>query len=108
MAARQAERTLLLGFGWFADRERFPALDLRAGAWVLPWLGGLALISYFGAYGDGAQKAYGLGVGALLTLGLSIAIYLAAYAVRLPANRVRAMIRPEEASGAEEPTGVSP
>ncbi|MDT4919575.1 MAG: hypothetical protein QOI15_477, partial [Pseudonocardiales bacterium] len=45
---------ILLGFVLLAvyaafRREQMPAMDWRAGAsWVLPWLGGMALISYLG------------------------------------------------------------
>ena len=63
-------------------------MDWRAGGWVLPWLGGLALISYLGAYGGG-QDVFGLGVGALIVLAFSAAVYVAAYQLRLPGQRVR-------------------
>jgi hypothetical protein len=59
---------------------------------VVPWLAGLALISYLGAYGAGARKEFGLGVGALIILVFSTAVYLGAYRVRLPADRVRELI----------------
>jgi amino acid transporter len=67
-------------------------MDWRAGAWVLPWLGALALISYLGNYGDSAAHKFGLGVGAALMLGVSVAVYLAAYHVRLPRARVRELV----------------
>jgi amino acid transporter len=89
---------VLLGVGRIAGRGEFPAMDWRAGSWVLPWLGGLAIISYLGAYGDGAAHKFGLGVGALLMLALSVVIYVAAYTVRLPDHRARA------AAGAAEST----
>src|SRR5436190_536832 len=66
-----------------ARPSALPAMDWRAGAWVLPWLGALALVSYLGSYGDSAAKVFGLGVGALLMLGVSAAVYLAAYHLRL-------------------------
>ena len=69
-------------------RARFLRWIGRAGAWVLPWLGSLALISYLGSYGDSAAKAFGLGVGALLMFAVSVAVYLAAYHLRLPRARV--------------------
>jgi amino acid transporter len=94
---------LLLGLGRAVRPADFPRLDLRAGSWVLPWLCGLALISWLGAYGDGAQKVYGLGVGALITLALSAVVYAWAYGVRLPGDRVRAEVRPDEESPEPEP-----
>ena len=74
---------ILLGVYKLARPSALPAMDWRAGAWVLPWLGALALISYLGSYGDSAAKVFGLGVGALLMLGVSAAVYLAAYHLRL-------------------------
>jgi amino acid transporter len=80
---------VLLGVYKLIKRDKLPPMDLRAGSWVLPWLGALALISYLGSYGDSAAKVFGLGVGAALTLVLSIAVYLAAYHVRLHGPRIR-------------------
>jgi hypothetical protein len=90
---------VLLAVGRLVSPKDFPALDWRSSSWVLPWLGGLALISYLGAYGDKAQKLYGLGVGAVLTLAASAAIYAWAYYVRLPGQRVRAITAPDEGRG---------
>jgi hypothetical protein len=73
-------------------RNELPPMDWRAGGWVLPWLAGLALISYLGAYGDGARHEFGLGVGALIVLAWSIVIYFAAYSVRLRREQVQEMI----------------
>ena len=73
-------------------RDPLPPMDWRSGAWVLPWLAGLALISYLGSYGEGARDLFGLGVGALIVLGWSTVIYLGAYRVRLPADRVKALV----------------
>jgi hypothetical protein len=98
---------ILLAAGRLAGPEHFPRMDMRAGAWVLPWLGGLALISYFGSYGTAARHDYGLGAGALITLGLSLLVYVGAYTLRLPGDRVRALIRPDAAE-AKEPEPLSP
>jgi len=83
---------LLLGVYKLVRPAEVPAMDWRAGAWVMPWLGALALISYLGSYGDSAAKVFGLGVGALLTLAVSVVVYLAAYHSRLPGVRVRQLI----------------
>ena len=72
--------------------DALPRMDWRAGAWVLPWLGALALISYLGSYGDQAAHDFGLGVGALATLGVSVIVYLTAYRLRLRGHRVREML----------------
>jgi amino acid transporter len=68
-----------------------PPMDWRAGAWVLPWLGALAITSYLGSYGDQAAHVFGLGVGAAITLGISVVVYLAAYGLRLRRERVLEM-----------------
>jgi amino acid transporter len=82
---------VLLFVAKVVGRDPLPPMDWRAGGWVLPWLGGLALISYLGSYGGG-QDVFGLGVGALIVLALSIVVYVGAYSVRLPRERVRQLI----------------
>jgi amino acid transporter len=79
---------VLLGVYKLVRPRALSAMDWRAGAWVLPWLGSLALISYLGSYGDSAAKVFGLGVGALLMFAVSVLVYLAAYHLRLPRARV--------------------
>jgi amino acid transporter len=75
-------------------RDEFPEMHWRAGAWVLPWLGALAVVSYLGSYGDGARDLFGLGVGALLMLAISVVVYVAAATrLRLPAAETRELIR---------------
>jgi amino acid transporter len=74
--------------------KRTPSLELRAGFWVIPWLGGLALISWLGAYPDPAQHAGNLGLLGIDTAIPVIAVFSAlimwlAYAFRLPAAQVR-------------------
>jgi amino acid transporter len=83
---------ILLGVAKLVGREPLPPMDWRAGAWVLPWLIALAVISYLGSYGDGSRHDFGLGAGALITLALSIVIYLGAYSVRLSHDQVRRML----------------
>jgi hypothetical protein len=50
------------------------------------------VISDLGSYGDGARGVLGLGVGALITLALSIVVYVGAYRVRLRRDEVDAQI----------------
>jgi amino acid transporter len=89
---------ILLGFVLLAvyaafRREQMPAMDWRAGAsWVLPWLGGMALISYLGSYpdpSDGNRGVIGFGWGFVLILVLSALVYAIALKVRLPRDRVQ-------------------
>lgn len=79
-----------------------PRINWRSGAtWVIPWLGGLALISYLGEYGGGLG-VIGLGWGFLATLGLTMAIYALALHVMLPKSEVEQHIVETTAEAAEE------
>ena len=77
-----------------APRDRRPAMDWRAGAsWVLPWLGGLCLISYLGDYPEHSKHAgntatISFGWGFLAILALSIVVYALALRQRLPVRQV--------------------
>ncbi len=65
-----------------------PRLDLRAGAtWLLPWLGGLALISYLGDYGG--REVIGFGTAIPILFAFSVAIYWIALQVRLAPEDVK-------------------
>ncbi|WP_239091652.1 APC family permease [Streptomyces sp. SID14478] len=85
--------TILIGFVVLAvlqvlDNGRAPRMDWRSGAsWVLPWLIGLALISWAGDY-DGGRGWIGLGWGFVVNLALTALVYLIALRVRLPRERV--------------------
>jgi amino acid transporter len=72
--------------------ERMPTMDWRSGAsWTLPWLGGLALISYLGSYPDpteGNRNVIGFGWGFVVILALTALVYSIAVAVRLPRRRM--------------------
>ena len=73
-------------------RDRRPAMDWKAGAsWVLPWLGGLCLISYLGDYPEPSKHAgntatIGFGWGFLVILALTALVYVLALRLRLPAR----------------------
>jgi amino acid transporter len=65
-----------------------PKLDFRAGAsWVLPWLGGLALISYLGDYGGRGVIGFGTAIPVLFVF--SVAIYAIAVKTRLAPEFVK-------------------
>lgn len=72
-------------------------MDWRSGAtWVLPWLAGLALISYLGSYpdpGKGNRGVIGFGWGFVVIAALSALIYALAVMVRLPKQRIEQQIR---------------
>ncbi|GAB3449838.1 APC family permease [Phycicoccus ginsengisoli] len=86
--------SVLIGFVLLAvftvtGQVRAPRLDLRAGAaWLLPWLVGLALLSYLGDFpekdkGAGNLGLIGFGLSIVLVLALSVGVYVIAYANRL-------------------------
>jgi amino acid transporter len=85
---------ILLGLVLLAAYRRFSSrphqsMDWRAGAWLIPWLGGLALISFLGSYGKGSQDVFGLGTGVLVIAVFSAIIYVMAYRMRLPSERTK-------------------
>jgi amino acid transporter len=82
---------VLLGVFAAAGLVDVRGVQWRAGAWVLPWLGGLALFSYLSGYGGG-RGVLGLGWGFVVNLGWSAVIYLLGLAVRLPGAQVRHII----------------
>lgn len=68
-------------------------MDWKAGAtWVLPWLGGMALISYLGDYDGGQAVIKGLPMGFIVNAVWSVVIFYIAVSVRLPGERVREII----------------
>jgi amino acid transporter len=105
--------TVLIGFallvifqvtGWGSA----PRLDWRAGAtWVLPWLGGLCLISYLGDYPEksehaGNTGAISFGWGFLVLLALSVIVYWLAVSSRLPRERMKENIEQTAAEAEAE------
>jgi amino acid transporter len=90
---------VLLGVQKLRARDHLPPMDWRSGAWVMPWLGALALVSYLGSYGGG-QHVLKLGTGALAMLAVSVVVYLSAYRLRLPGARVEQMLDEAAAEGA--------
>lgn len=94
--------TILLGLLLLAVHTRRqgvarPAMDWRAGWWVLPWFAGLALISWLGGYSsDGAAHGQlgliGMGWGFVVVAAFSVAIYLLALRARLPGRRTEELL----------------
>ena len=77
---------VLLGAYAASGKIRGSSLDLRAGAWVLPWLVGLTVISYIGNYPEpaaGNLELLNFGLSASLLLLLSVGVYVMAYRFRL-------------------------
>jgi amino acid transporter len=76
--------------------------------WIVPWLGGLTLISYFGNF-DG-RGDFGFDTSVPLIIAFSVIVYAIAYAVRLPRETVLEMIEvsKREAAIEEEELGALP
>ena len=91
---------LLLGFVLLtvfvlSGQLKGQSLDVRAGAWVFPWLIGLTVISYLGNYPEpaaGNQHVLNFGLSAGLLLLLSVGVYLMAYWFRLSPEQAQAYI----------------
>ncbi|HEU0197767.1 MAG TPA: APC family permease [Nevskiaceae bacterium] len=85
---------VVAGFVLLAIQESFwgeqtPKLDLRAGFWVVPWLAGLALISWLGGYPELSSHAGNLGYldmdwGVIVIALFSVFIMWLAHRNRLP------------------------
>ncbi|MGH3943248.1 MAG: APC family permease [Pseudonocardiaceae bacterium] len=99
---------LLVGYVVFAGysfvaRDRMPPFEFKAGSWFPIWVGGLAVISYFGDVDPGGPADPGLVLnggngplnllwGALVIAVFSAVVYAYAIAVRLPPERAAANI----------------
>ncbi len=105
---------ILLGFVLMGINEAFardytPPLDFKHGWWVLPWFGGLALISFLGSYpdpGKGNLGIIGFNMGLVATFLLSLLVVWLGYRSRLPEDRVEAELA-YAASSAEPEPGVA-
>lgn len=99
---------VVLAIFYATSRDSMPPMDWKAGAtWVLPWLGGLCLISYLGDYPEQSKHAgntstIGFGVGFVVMLALSALVYWLAVRVRLSDDEVTANVERMTAAAAEE------
>jgi amino acid transporter len=86
---------VLLGAFALSGQMKGERLDVRSGAWVFPWLGGLTLISYLGNFPEpaaGNLDRLGFGLSAGLLLLLSVFVYAMAYRFRLTPEQAQAYI----------------
>jgi amino acid transporter len=72
------------------DRRRMPGLDLKSAFWLLPYLGGMTIISYLGRY-DG-RNVIPFWWDIALVAVFSLAIFVLALATRLPSDRAKSYI----------------
>ncbi len=87
--------------GW---RKHTPKLDMQAGFWMLPWLGGVTLISWLGRYPVLDKHAGNLGYldmvsGPAVIVVFSAAIMALAHVFRLRGQRVIEQFREQPAEG---------
>jgi hypothetical protein len=89
---------LLIGFAILAVNhvlsppERRPSLDMKAAYWLVPYLGGLTVISLVGAKDFGGRGFVPFGWDALLVGVFSVAIYVLTIAMRLSAEAAHTYI----------------
>jgi amino acid transporter len=99
---------VLLGIFHLTGKGSMPPMDWRHGApWLVPWLGGLCLISYLGTYPDKSEHKGNLGVigfgwGFPIMLALTAIVYALALWSRLPKERVQENIDETVAEAEEE------
>ena len=79
-------------------RDVAPPFEFRSGAWVVAWLAGLAVISWLGSYPAPSADAGNLGVlgfgwAMLVIAAFSLLIMSMATSLRLPDERVQALLR---------------
>ncbi|MFC7393013.1 APC family permease [Scopulibacillus cellulosilyticus] len=89
---------ILFGIYNFIARKNpsTPPLHLKAASWIPIWLGGLAIISFFGPY-DGGLDLFKTGVGELIVAVLSGFVYWMSLALRLStAETIRNVERTRE------------
>ncbi|MFF7705631.1 APC family permease [Streptomyces lydicus] len=84
---------ILLGFLLFLvqrlrQRTNEQRLDLRAGMWVIPWLAGLALLSWLGPF-DGGHGIIAFGWAFPVIAVFSLGVYALAVRFALPDDSVR-------------------
>jgi amino acid transporter len=107
---------VLLGVFAATGRVTAPRLDLKAGAsWLLPWLGGLTVISWMGSFPEDPLKGnrgwLNFESSIAVILAFSVLIYVIAYAVRLSPEDAREHIekvREEAAVEDEQLEGSAP
>jgi uncharacterized membrane protein (DUF485 family) len=78
-----------------------PPLDLLSLVWILPWLGGLAVISYLGQYGGTKLIPEWIDLG--VVAAFSLVICCLAVQFTLSSHRVAAAIATDEREAAIQP-----
>jgi amino acid transporter len=97
---------VLLAAGQIRKGKQAKKLEFKAGFWIVPWLGGLTILSWLGKYPEASEHAGNLGYLGLWSGIVVMAIFSAlimweAHAFRLPQDEVLAHVNEE----AYEPGG---
>lgn len=102
---------VLLGVMWVVNNSRGKEQqwDWVGGLWYIPWLGGLALMSYIGNY-DGGTNVLGFESAFVVTFIFSGLIMALAYYTRLSPEQVHIYIEhsQQEAALEEQELGATP
>ncbi len=102
---------VLLGVMWVVNNSRGKdqQWDWRGGLWYVPWLGGLAIMSYIGNY-DGGRNVLGFESAFVVTFIFSGLIMALAYSTRLSPEQVAIYIEhsQQEAALEEQELGATP
>ncbi|OHV32666.1 amino acid transporter [Pseudofrankia sp. EUN1h] len=85
---------LFAGYRATQPAGRWPALEWRSALWLLPWLGGLTVISWLGQFGGGLA-VIPFWVDIAVVVAFSIAIFELAVRTAPPAARSRRLIETE-------------
>jgi amino acid transporter len=84
---------VLMGLNYLlSPRDQRPDFDWRAAYWLVPYLGGLTLISFIGARDFHGRGLISFGWDALVVSVFSVVIYVLALNLRLADGRARAYI----------------
>jgi amino acid transporter len=92
---------VFVGYRLLGDRSRMPALDLRSAAWLPPYLGGVAVISYLGRY-DG-RNLIPFWWDIAVVAAFSLAVFALALSLRLDPAETRGYIENLDPIFGDEP-----
>jgi amino acid transporter len=86
----------------FRKPDKRPVVDWKASIWVLPWLAGMAVISYLGQF-TGGRGTIPFYLDLVVVAVFSLVIYYMAVALSMPAEKVQAAIAAEQFDADNQP-----
>src|SRR5699024_1897717 len=90
----------------FSDRSKIPPLQFKSGWWMLLWIGGLAVLSYLGNYGEGSLGVLTFAWGELACLIVTAIVFAVGVGTRLKSDEVIANVENTTQSSAEISVGA--